>query len=44
MDNETIRLVMSELGKRSGSRMTPEQRKERARKAIAKRWEKKKPQ
>lgn len=31
---------MSELGKRSAAKLTPEQRKERAQKAIAKRWQK----
>ena len=35
---------MSELGKRSGSRMTPEQRKERASKAVRARWDKHKAQ
>ena len=36
--DESIRAYMSSLGKRSLETMTPEARKERAKKAIAKRW------
>ena len=36
-----ISKVMSHIGKQSGKNMTPEQRKERAKKAIQTRWDKK---
>lgn len=39
MLNKTIRDYMSQLGKMSLKTMTAEQRKERAKKAVAKRWE-----
>lgn len=42
MDKDLISKVMSEMGKRSANKMTPEQRKERAKKAIKARWDKKK--
>ena len=35
MDDDELRRVMSELGKRSAARLTPEQRSERARRAAA---------
>lgn len=34
-----LRKYFSELGKKSANNMTPEQRKERAKKAVEKRWE-----
>ena len=37
-----VKKYMSELGKKSAAKLTPEQRKERARKAINARWDKKK--
>jgi hypothetical protein len=40
MDKIEIAKVMSELGKRSAKSLTPEQRKERATKAVMTRWAK----
>lgn len=37
-----IRKYFSELGKKSANKLTPEERKERARKAVIARWSKKK--
>jgi hypothetical protein len=37
--HKEIHKYFSELGKRSIKTMTPEQRSERAKKAVAKRWE-----
>lgn len=39
MLDQTIRDYMSKLGKKSAESLTVEQRKERAKKAITKRWE-----
>jgi hypothetical protein len=39
-DKEIISEYMSKLGKKSASKMTKKQRKERAQKAINARWEK----
>jgi hypothetical protein len=36
--NEEIRKYMSELGKKSAARLTPKQRKARAKKAANSRW------
>lgn len=38
--NKEIKKYMSGLGKLSASKLTPEQRKERAKKAVMTRWEK----
>lgn len=43
-NKDEISRVMSALGKRSGKRMTKEQRQERARKAVQARWDRQKPQ
>ena len=37
--NKEIKKYFSELGKKSAECLTPEQRTERARKAVQKRWE-----
>ena len=37
--NEEVRKYMSGLGKKSAAKFTPEQRKERAQKAIKARWD-----
>ena len=34
-----LKQYFSEMGKKSANNMTPEQRKERAKKAVQKRWE-----
>ena len=37
--NKDIKKYFSELGKKSANKLTPEQRKARAKKAVEKRWE-----
>ena len=37
--NKDIKKYFSDMGKKSASNMTKEQRSERAKKAVAKRWE-----
>lgn len=37
--NKEIRKYFSDMGKKSAQKLTPEQRKERAKKAVQKRWE-----
>jgi len=37
--NKDIQKYFSELGKKSANKLTPEERKERARKAVQKRWD-----
>ena len=36
--NKEIKKYFSDMGKRSANKLTPEQRKERANKAVEKRW------